>query len=85
MIRMGKSYKNLMVDVKASNKKLYARGTRMVMQVTGVERAIAEETLTQSRLQVKVAILMLLACVNVDKAEKLLSQADGFLRKALML
>jgi len=85
MIRMGKSYKNLMVDVKASNEKLYARGTRMVMQVTGVERAIAEETLTQSRLQVKVAILMLLAGVNVDKAEKLLSQADGFLRKALML
>ena len=83
MIRMGKSYKNLMVDVKATNEKLYARGTRMVMQVTGVEREIAEATLSKAKMQAKLAILMLLADLDVSSAESLLVKSDGFLRKAL--
>lgn len=83
MIRIGKSYKNLMVDVKATNEKLYARGTRMVMQVTGVERSIAEATLSKAKMQVKLAILMLLADLDVQAAEKLLFKSDGFLRKAI--
>ena len=85
MIRIGKSYKNLMVDLKATNEKLYARGTRMIMQVTGVEQAVAEEALNKSDKQVKVAILMLLAEVDVTKANQLLFDAKGFLRKALLL
>jgi len=84
MIRIGKSYKNLMVDVKATNEKLYARGTRMVMQVTGVERSVAEEALHQSKMQVKLAIFMLLADLDAKTAEKLLAESDGFLRKALL-
>ncbi len=83
MIRMGKSYKNLMVDLKATNKKLYARGTRMIMQVTGVSQSEAETALEQSKLQVKVAILMLLANVNVEQAQSMLVNSDGFLRAAL--
>lgn len=85
MIRLGKSYLNLMVDVKATNKKLYARGTRMVMQVTGVEQTLAEATLKESGLQVKLAILMLLADLNANDAQALLDRADGFLRQALRL
>lgn len=85
MIRIGKSYKNLMVDLKATNEKLYARGTRMIMQVTGVEQAVAKDALNKSDKQVKVAILMLLADVDATKANKLLVDAGGFLRKALLL
>jgi len=85
MIRIGKSYQNLMVDVKASNEKLYARGLRMVMQITGVEQAVAEQALDLSGKNVKLAVLMLLAEVDRENAEKLLEQSDGFLRKALQL
>ncbi len=84
MIRLGKSYQNLMVDVKATNKKLYARGTRMIMQVTGVEQAKAEVALEKSGKQVKLAILMLLADLEVESATKLLEDAGGFLRQALL-
>jgi len=85
MIRSGKSYTNLMVDVKATNEKLFARGTKMVMSVTGVERSEAEDVLQKSGMQVKVAILMILAKLDVKSAEARLTSADGFLRKALML
>jgi len=85
MIRIGKSYKNLMVDLRASNKKLYARGTRMIMQVTGVDQESAEQVLKASQLQVKVAILMILGGVDLQTAEHLLSKNNGFLRQALTL
>ena len=85
MIRIGKSYKNLMVDVKASNEKLYARGTRMVMLVSGADQQDAEKALLDANMQVKTAILMLLADVDAVSATKLLDKANGFLRKALMV
>ncbi len=84
MIRIGKSYKNLMVDVNASNEKLFARSIRMIMQVTGVDYKMAETALSKSKKQVKIAILMILASIDVEPAEKLLADADGFLRKAIM-
>jgi len=83
MIRIGKTYKNLMIDVKTTNQKLYARGVRMVMQITGVEQFKAEQTLNLADKQVKLAVLMLLAEINAEKAKQLLINADGFLRKAL--
>jgi N-acetylmuramic acid 6-phosphate etherase len=85
MIRMGKSYRNLMVDVKTTNEKLVARGTRIVMQITGVEEAVAKQTLIDANQQVKLAILMLLSNVDSVKGELLLKESEGFLRKALML
>ncbi len=85
MIRTGKSYKNLMVDVKATNQKLYARATRMVMQITGVDQTLAEQTLELAERQVKLAVLMLLAEVDCSTAKDLLKRSDGFLRKALQL
>lgn len=83
MIQMGKVYGNLMVDVKATNKKLYARGVRMVMDVTGVDEQTAESTLLLANLRVKLAILMLLADIDRVDAEDLLLKSNGFLRRAL--
>lgn len=85
MIRCGKSYQNFMVDVKATNQKLYARATRMVMQITGASQTLAEETLELADRQVKLAVLMLLAKVGCATAKGLLNDSDGFLRKALQL
>ena len=83
MIRLGKSYHNLMVDLKATNEKLYARGTRMVMEITGAEQARAEMVLKQANLKVKTAVYMVLADCTVDEANMRLELADGFLRAAL--
>jgi len=83
MIRIGKSYKNLMVDLRATNEKLVARGTRMIMQVTGVELSVAEEALALADNQVKLALVMILKEVTAEEAKVLLSDADGFLAKVL--
>lgn len=83
MVRLGKTYHNFMVDLKTTNEKLLARGTRMVMEITGVTQEVAEQTLEQAELSVKTAIYMLLAEVTKAQAVKDLEQADGFLRQAL--
>ncbi|MBV1910692.1 MAG: N-acetylmuramic acid 6-phosphate etherase [Kangiellaceae bacterium] len=83
MVRLGKVYKNLMVDVKASNEKLYARGIRLVMELTSVDQDTAEKTLKLADMKVKLAVMMLLADVDAIDGENLLSKSDGFLRKAL--
>jgi len=83
MIRIGKSYQNLMVDVKATNEKLHARGTRMLMQVTGIDESEAKEKLEQAGGLVKLAILMTLSGKNAEQAQETLDGANGFLRKAL--
>jgi len=83
MIRRGKSYKNLMIDVHASNEKLYARASRIVMQATGCEHRIAREALEQSDYSAKLAILMILTDVDIKEAKKLIASNDGFLRAAV--
>ena len=83
MIKLGKTYHNYMVDVKTTNEKLLARGTRMVMEVTGVSQQQAEQTLVQADNSVKTALYMILAGVDKTQAEADLSAADGFLRRAL--
>lgn len=83
MIRLGKSYQNLMVDVKATNRKLIARAVRIVMQATDCERAEAEYLLTQSNNNVKVAILMHLTGLSYAEAMNKLTESDGFLRRAM--
>lgn len=83
MIRIGKSYQNLMVDVKATNKKLVARAARIVMQATECDLAIATSTLEETRYDVKLAILMILTGLDVVTAKKQLSNQSGFLRKAV--
>ena len=83
MIRSGKSYKNLMVDVNASNEKLQARAVRIVMQATECDYQTAKQALAHSGERAKLAILMVLTGVSAEQGESLLTNCDGFLRKAV--
>lgn len=83
MIRLGKSYQNLMVDVKATNKKLTARAVRIVMQATECDESMAKHTLVDTDYDVKLAILMLLTNMDKDQAKIQLEKQNGFLRKAV--
>ena len=83
MIRIGKSYQNLMVDLNPSNKKLVARATRIVMQTTGCAAQQAKQALAQTGNDVKLAILMTITGLGVEEARVALGKAGGFLRKAI--
>ncbi|MFI1173718.1 N-acetylmuramic acid 6-phosphate etherase [Streptomyces melanogenes] len=83
MIRLGKTYGNLMVDVRASNEKLRARSRRIVALATDAGDEDIEAALTAADGEVKTAILMLLADVDAATATRRLEQAGGRLRSAL--
>jgi N-acetylmuramic acid 6-phosphate etherase len=83
MIKIGKTYQNLMVDVNASNKKLYARAVLIVMQATECDEQTASNALKAANSEAKVAIMMILAGTNAQEAKLLLQQNKGFLRKAV--
>jgi N-acetylmuramic acid 6-phosphate etherase len=83
MVKLGKVYENLMVDVKATNVKLVDRACRIVVEATGAERSQAEAALTQTGFEVKPAILMILAGIDAQEAQQRLQQHDGYLRAAL--
>ncbi|KAA5947989.1 N-acetylmuramic acid 6-phosphate etherase [Pantoea sp. Bo_2] len=83
MIRSGKVYGNLMVDVEATNQKLVQRQVNIVMQATDCDDAIASAALTACGGHCKTAILMVLADLAADEAKALLSQHQGFIRQAL--
>ena len=83
MIKMGKVFGNLMVDVEATNAKLIERQIRIVMQATECDRATAEQALAQCQRHCKTAILMILAGVDAQQATQLLAQNKGFIRQAL--
>lgn len=83
MIRSGKSYKNLMIDVNASNEKLYARAVRIVMQATECDYDSAKYALAQSNNNAKLASLMILTGLNVEQAKASLVNNHGFLRTAV--
>jgi N-acetylmuramic acid 6-phosphate etherase len=83
MIRLGKVYDNLMVDLKATNAKLQDRAERIVMTVTGVDRAAARDLLERADGETKIAIVMHERGVTYAQARRLLSEARGFLREVL--
>ncbi|MBY8869771.1 MULTISPECIES: N-acetylmuramic acid 6-phosphate etherase [Streptomyces] len=83
MIRLGKTYGNLMVDVRASNEKLRARSRRIVALATGAPDEEIERALTAAHGEVKHAILILLAGVDAPTAGRLLEESSGHLRAAL--
>ncbi|MEV6407351.1 N-acetylmuramic acid 6-phosphate etherase [Streptomyces bobili] len=83
MIRLGKTYGNLMVDVRASNEKLRARSRRIVSLATGADDEEIEEALAATGGEVKHAILVLLAGVDGPSATRLLEESGGHLRAAL--
>lgn len=83
MLRTGKVYENLMVDVPKQSDKLVARATRIVRTLTGAGEDEARAALEASGLRAKVAIVMLRKGVDRAEAERVLDRADGFLRAAL--
>ncbi|WP_113633067.1 N-acetylmuramic acid 6-phosphate etherase [Pectobacterium peruviense] len=84
MVKLGKVYQNLMVDVKATNVKLLDRACRIVVEATGADLDRARQALVQSDNDVKPAILMLLANIDVEVARERLKQHNGYLREALL-
>ena len=79
MIRTGKVYGNLMVDVEATNAKLVERQKRIVMEATDCERAVAERALAQAGNHCKTAIVMILAGLTADEARTRLQSSNGFI------
>jgi N-acetylmuramic acid 6-phosphate etherase len=82
MIRLGKVYGNLMVDLMALSDKLKDRGERIVMECGGVDRGRARAAIEQAGGSVKVAIVMVRRGVTRDEARRLLDAAGGFVRPA---
>lgn len=85
MVKIGKVYHNLMVDVKPTNEKLVIRAKHMIELATGVSASVAADLFEASHRNVKTAIVMNLAGVNVDQAEQRLQRAHGVVRDALTL
>lgn len=83
MVRLGKTYENMMIDLQMTNKKLVERAKRIVMLITGVSYEEAEEYLKKANNHVKSALVMIKANVDYKEAQELLKKADGFVRKAI--
>src|SRR5437667_1521005 len=83
MIRLGRAYGYLMVDLMAVSDKLRDRGERIVMEVGGVDRPAARRAIEAAAGSVKLAIVMVKQRVSKDEAGRLLEQAGGFVRRAV--
>lgn len=83
MVKIGKVYQNLMVDMQATNIKLVDRARRMVCEATGCQPGQADAALQQVQHEVKTAILMILADISAPEAKQRLLLHRGFLRAAL--
>lgn len=83
MVRLGKTYGNLMVDLRASNTKLKRRSVRIVSEVTGLAGEASEPLLAKCNGEVKTAIVSHLCGVDASAARERLERADGRLREAL--
>ena len=83
MVRLGKAYGNLMVDLMAWSDKLEDRGERIVMEVCGVGREQARQAIADAGGSVKLAIVMVKKDTDKEEARRLLEAAGGFVRKAV--
>jgi len=83
MIRLGKTYGNLMVDLRATNDKLKDRSERIIMEVSGVERDEARRFLDQAGGSVKTALVMQKLGASREQAEGALSEAGGVIRRVV--
>ncbi len=82
MIRLGRAFGNLMVDLMAMSDKLRDRGERIVMECAGVDRGTARKAIEAAGGSVKLAIVMTRRAVGKREAQRLLADAGGFVRKA---
>jgi len=85
MIRIGKVYGNMMVDLQMTSKKLEERSKRIVMMITGVSYAEAAEALQRAGGHVKTAIVMIMANVGKEEAQRRIRAAGGFVRQAVSI
>jgi N-acetylmuramic acid 6-phosphate etherase len=83
MVRLGKTYGNLMVDLRVTNAKLRDRAVRIVERITGAHRPVAEAALDSAGLDVKIAIMMLGGSPTMEEAARRLAADGGRLRTAL--
>lgn len=83
MLGMGKAYKNLMIDLQPTNKKLIERSKTIIMEATGVDYKTADEYLEKSNKRPKIAIVMILAECDYEEAIKRLADSNGFVRDAI--
>lgn len=83
MVRLGKTYGSLMVEVQPNSQKLRDRATRITMQILRTSRQKAETLLRKSDWDIKAAVVMEKKKLNYKEAKELLEKHNGFLRKAL--
>ncbi len=83
MIKLGKVYKNLMIDLSPVNKKLVERSKNLIMRAGECDRATAEAAFLNSGKRPKIAIIMVLLGIGAQEAEKLVDRHDGHLSKAV--
>ena len=83
MIKLGKVYGNLMVDLMAVNDKLIDRGTRIIMQLTSLGYQDSLKALQSANMSVKVAVVMVKNKCQLEEALELLKREDGNLRKII--
>lgn len=84
MIKLGKVYGNLMVDVQSTNEKLVERAKKIVSEATGVDTETAAIYLKETNSNVKLAIFMILSKLSMLDAKAVLDKNDGYIAKALM-
>jgi N-acetylmuramic acid 6-phosphate etherase len=83
MIRMGKVYRNLMIDLVPVNKKLIERSKGLIIKATGCDREAASRALLESGNRPKIAILMVLLGISKDEADDLVASQDGHISLAI--
>ena len=83
MVKLGKTYNNLMVDLKASNIKLYDRSVRIIKAATGVDDETAISYLESASMNCKLAIMMIKTGLDAGEAAKALEQCEGSLKAAI--
>lgn len=83
MIKLGKVYKNLMVDVRLSNEKLVARAKRIIKLTTGSEDETIERTLNAANNDVKLSIIIIKTGLDMNTAQELLQKNCGYVKRTL--
>ncbi len=83
MIKLGKTYGNVMVDLQLTNQKLNERAKNIIMNITDVDYQTASEYLQKANNNVKIALVMILTNSDFVKATELLKNSDGFIRKII--
>jgi len=84
MIKLGKVYENMMIDLQQNSQKLIERSKKIIITTTGVDYKNASELLDQANGHVKSAILMALTDLDLEHVQRLLERNDGFIKKALL-